>query len=655
MKDFSSMLKKSKSIKSTKRKNYFRASAVSFNSEKDDSGISINGSSPKPSNHLNTNNFSIYNNSFQKNNNKNNNPMDINSKNIIVDNLNNPNNKKNKSSIKLNKSLSKLISPNKSINFKIDIIEKNMPNQSINNSIIPNGNKNIINNNKKLPLRNTSANINSRNFSTVKEEKEQTSKNIEEDYPNESPNNNINNGLYKLQLFFEGKKIDLMINKNEKFKKLFLLIQKQIFPYNQITDYDILYKLKVINVMDSFNKKIIDLLGDLPNGEVPTILLRKKNNNKEKYNSNGTIITIENFPSLTDLAIDLNNFFKKETRESDFVVDYKKNNICKVIFNYPEKAFSLVAYLSRLKLKKQIYKRLKVNLDYKINPVTNINKDKLKSEKIMLPYLKKETIYNIKNKNIDFYMKSPIYKRKNIKLFLPNYFSFSKSNAKNKIKGEDILFLYKQKQKQKIDDINTLNNNIKIMSYIDKVKPIKKKSEVKNRKLISLFIKDNNTGNTPTRMKRNSVFKPIINIGIDIEKDNKINYNDKNNDLNNITVRSWSNIDRIKSNINNKKNILKNNKNTKENNNIKLIDNKENKEAEEKKNELNLIELLKEAKMSDESDDSSKENSSDYDQLNNKKRKKYLFKNKNKKFIFFNGLTKRERTKNSEYIGKKYD
>jgi hypothetical protein len=301
--------------------------------------------------------------------------------------------------------------------------------------------------------------------------------------------------------------------------------------------------------MDSFNKKIIDLLGDLPNGEVPTILLRKKNNNKEKYNSNGTIITIENFPSLTDLAIDLNNFFKKETRESDFVVDYKKNNICKVIFNYPEKAFSLVTYLSRLKLKKQIYKRLKVNLDYKINPVTNINKDKLKSEKIMLPYLKKETIYNIKNKNIDFYMKSPIYKRKNIKLFLPNYFSFSKNNAKNKIKGEDILFLYKQKQKQKINNINTLNNNIKIMSYIDKVKPIKKKSEVKNRKLISLFSKDNNTGNTPTRMKRKSVFKPIINIGIDIEKDNKINYNDKNNDLNNITVRSWSNIDRIKSNI----------------------------------------------------------------------------------------------------------
>ena len=135
------MLKKSKSIKSAKRKNYFRASAVSFNSEKDDSDISINDSSPKLSNALNNNSI---NNSFQKNNNKNNNPMDINSKSIILDNLNNLNNKKNKSSIKLNKSLSKPISPNKSINFKIDTMKKNMSNQSINNSILSNGNKNII-------------------------------------------------------------------------------------------------------------------------------------------------------------------------------------------------------------------------------------------------------------------------------------------------------------------------------------------------------------------------------------------------------------------------------------------------------------------------------------------------------------------------------
>ena len=189
----------------------------------------------------------------------------------------------------------------------------------------------------------------------------------------------------------------------------------------------------------------------------------------------------------------------------------------------------------------------------------------------MLPFLKKETINNIKNKNIDFYMKSPIYKRKNIKLYLPNYFSFTKSNKKIKIKGEDILFLYKQKQNQNENNTNTVNNNIKIMSYIDKIKPTKGKSEMKNQKLMSLFIKDKKDGITPKRAKRNSVFyKPLINIGIESENDKNNNSDAKNKKLlNNLTMRSWSNIDRIKSNfINNKNNIIKNNNRKNENENI---------------------------------------------------------------------------------------
>ena len=131
-----------------------------------------------------------------------------------------------------------------------------------------------------------------------------------------------------------------------------------------------------------------------------TFLLRKKEIKKEKNNNKGTIVKIESFPSLTDLAIDLNYFFKKETSESDFVVE-NKNNICKVIFNSPEKAFSLVAFLSKLKTEKAIYKRLKVNLDYKINNNSNITNYKQNPGKIMLPYLKKEIINNLKNKNND--------------------------------------------------------------------------------------------------------------------------------------------------------------------------------------------------------------------------------------------------------------
>ena len=223
MKDFYFKSKKSNSIKSRKRKNYFRTNIVSFNSEKDDSNNTINDTSLKPSNTLNNNNFINYNNSFQKNNNKMNFNADKNSKSVFLDNSNNFNNKKNMSSVKVTKSFSNFLLSKKSIKSNINTMKKNISNQNIYNSNISIENKNIINNNKILSLRN-SANLNSRNFSTVKEEQEQTSKICEENNPFESPKNNINNdGLFKFHLFYEGKKIDLLINKNEKFKKLFLL------------------------------------------------------------------------------------------------------------------------------------------------------------------------------------------------------------------------------------------------------------------------------------------------------------------------------------------------------------------------------------------------------------------------------------------------
>ena len=664
MKDFRFKLNRSNILKSTKRKNYFRGSKNFFHLEKqDESYSSISNSSQKPSNTLNTNNFSNYN-SFQKNNKSSFNGESI-SKSNILNNSNNISPKKNISSIKLKKEFSQIIPQNKRYSLKNKKSLNNLlvqNNNNSNNSNISNEIKNKIkiNNNKIISLRNSIGNINSRNFSTVKEEPEQATKIKEENNSNEKINNSkINNEFYKLKIFYEGIKTDLTINKNEKFKKLILLIQKQLFPYHQITEYDILYKLKTIDITSSLNIKLIDLIGNISNDDIPTFLLRKKEIYKEKYNSKGITITIENFPSLTDLAIDLNYFFKKETEESDFIIDYKKNNICKVIFYYPEKAFSLVSYLSKLKLKNPIYKRLKVKLDYKINPITNIKKDKGKSEKIMLPYLKKETIYNIKNKNIDFYIKSPIFKRKNIKLFLPNYFSFSKNSKKIKNKGEDILFLYKQKQSQKQNNENTVNNNIKIMSYIEKIKPTQKNIEPNNnKKVLSLFNNDKIVGNTPKRAKRNSVFYQQI---INIDNEDKNNNDIKNNQAtNNLTMRSWSNINRIKSKIiNNNNNKIKNNininKNINENNNIKIIDNSVNKEIKEEKKELNLIELLKEAKMSEDSNDSSEEESSIYDNLNNVNNKKYLFKNKNKKFVFFNGLTKREKRKKLEYVGKKDD
>ena len=132
--------------------------------------------------------------------------------------------------------------------------------------------------------------MNSGNFSTVKEEQEQNSflKDV-----NCNSIENMNKDEYKIKIFYEGKHIDLMLNKNEKFKKLYLLIQQKIFPYHQINNYEILYKLKVIDIIGSFNIKLRDLIGDLSNNNIVTFLLRKKDNKKEIYNNKkDTIITI---------------------------------------------------------------------------------------------------------------------------------------------------------------------------------------------------------------------------------------------------------------------------------------------------------------------------------------------------------------------------
>ena len=581
------------------------------------------------------------------------------------------------------------------------------PLSQLNNKNINNKNNNINSydvSSKNAQLRNFGFKLNSGDFSIVKEEQEKKCSNLN-NVNNNNNNNNINSSnqhehdhdeQYKIQIFYEGKYLELMINKNAKFKKLILLIQKKLLPYYQITNYDILYKLKTIDILQSFNMKIIEIIGDLPYGASASFLLKKKikkNIKNEDKKVPETSVSIRNFPSLTDLAIDLNYFFKKETRESDFFVDYKKN-ICKVTFSYPEKAFSLVSFLSKLKLKKPIYKRLRVNLDYKLDVVTNVNQYKHKSPKIMLPFLNKDMINNLKSKNKDYYIKDPnrsplySYGRKNIKLIIPKNFSFSfNKNRKNynnkyynnKTKIEDIFFLHSKKDKENDKHFYTINtnstNNIKIMSY---------KSKDKHNTIVYPNNKNNdNEIMSPKRVRRSSFFNPIINLKNSINDKNHFNFNLKkeNNDKNplsntskmrknsDILLRSWSNMDKLKSKMINKKeseNKLKNEKNenihniqptgipiNNNNNNINIIINdKENEKVSENKNDINLMELLKEAKVSDDSSVSSEEKSV-YDDLKKKKSNKYLFKSKKKRFMFFKGLTKRAKRKHNEYIGKK--
>ena len=643
--------KRTQSINSIKKQNKFKNSIMSFSSEQDSSLNSIT-SSPKASDKFNNN--SLYS-SFKKYNKTNNTNNDNDSKKNVSEESSVKYLKK--YSPKIKKSISYAFPPLTNLNNNVKENSFDLNNNNTNNN--NNNNNYIVFNGKNQSLRNISNKLNSGKISTVKEEQEQ-----EQTYLVDNMSNNILTNIkteeYKIQIYYEGKYIDLTLNKNDKFKKLILLTQKKLFPYHQIVNYDILYKLNKIDIVNSFNVKLADMIGEIENNVTPTFLLMKKDNIIKK-NHKGTSVTIENFPSLTDLAIDLNYFFKKETRESDFIVDYKKN-ICKVVFSYPEKAFSLVSFLSQLKLQKPIYKRLKVNLDYHIKVVTNAKKKN--QPKIMLPLLKKKIINNLQNDN--FYIKdpnqTPSYRRKNIKMFLPNYFSFSKKSKLNMF-NDEVLFLYRKKQNR----LKNVNSDVNIKSYKDKDYINNNLSDIKNKnkskKILSIFDKDRKSVLATKKVRRNSVFYNMP-IEIKINNENNNNANDQNNDSinksiisknskkndsnKNVIVRSLTNKDYNKSKFFESKDKKNNNAKNSINNDGNSIANQDNKNKD-----LYLMKLIQDAKMSDESSSFSNKSNSSNDTSNNKVNKKSFFNGKNQEFMFFKGLSKRPKRKYNEYIGKK--
>ena len=199
--------------------------------------------------------------------------------------------------------------------------------------------------------------------------------------------------IFDLKIFYDGKGHSIKISKSEIFSKLLSDIQKILSPKYKLRDYDILYKLKILDKKALNNEKLCDIIE--PNSS-PAFYLRKKNITKDNKN---TTVIIENFPSFTDLSAQLNKFFKQEESESNFTVD-NKGNICKVNFNESEKAFSLIVFLTRLKKMNPIFKRLKINMDYKLNVVIDPKKYKRKPIKLVLPLINKKSFDSIKTKKV---------------------------------------------------------------------------------------------------------------------------------------------------------------------------------------------------------------------------------------------------------------
>ena len=210
-----------------------------------------------------------------------------------------------------------------------------------------------------------------------------------EEYDDYSPGFNI-------KIFYEGKGTSIQISKEEIFSKCILLIQKKLMPFYKFSDYDILYKLKKLDPEILAEEKLKDIIENSDNS--PTFYLRK--NAKRNINNKDTMVSIENFPSFTDLATELNKFFEKEKRESNFSVDFK-DSLCKVSFSDSEKAFSLIIFLTKLKKNNPIFKRLKITMDYKLNAVIDVKKLRQKPIKLILPLINmnnsNKTINNNRN------------------------------------------------------------------------------------------------------------------------------------------------------------------------------------------------------------------------------------------------------------------
>ena len=199
--------------------------------------------------------------------------------------------------------------------------------------------------------------------------------------------------IFDLKIFYEGKGHSIKISKSEIFSNCLSDIKKILSPNYKLCDYDILYKLKILDKKALNNEKLCDII---ESNSSPAFYLRKKNITKDNKN---TTVIIENFPSFTDLATQLNKFFEQQESESNFTVD-NKGNICKVNFNDSEKAFSLIVYLTRLKKINPIFKRLKINMDYKLNVVIDKKKCKRKPIKLILPLINKKSFDTIKTKKI---------------------------------------------------------------------------------------------------------------------------------------------------------------------------------------------------------------------------------------------------------------
>ena len=261
--------------------------------------------------------------------------------------------------------------------------------------------------------------------------------------------------VIEINVFYNGKNIKIAYNKENQFREFYEQLREILENKITLENYDIIYKLNIISPDE--DRPISDILLDDDNE--PSFILKKKKKFIKPPSYRDTTVLISFFPSFMDLAEQMNNFFDSQKEDTDFTVNYK-DNCCSIIFREPEKAFTFITFLTQLKFSNKIYKKMKIDIKYKIKEYnskqnTRKNNNKLignKEFKINNPIKK---VSKLSQTNLNFV---------GLKKYLnPNSQKFSQNNYienNNKINEKFVPNFTSVAKSQNFSNYSFYNNNV---------------------------------------------------------------------------------------------------------------------------------------------------------------------------------------------------
>ena len=270
----------------------------------------------------------------------------------------------------------------------------------------------------------------------------------------ESENADSLEDVIEINVFYNGKNLKIAYNKENQFSEFYELLREILENKITLENYDIIYKLNKISPDE--DRPISDILLDDDNE--PSFILKKKQKFIKPPSYRDTTVLISFFPSFMDLAEQMNNFFDSQKEDTDFTVNYK-DNCCSIIFREPEKAFTFITFLTQLKFTNQIYKKMKIDIKYKIKDYNNIknlskNNNKSKGNKVFNIINPIKKVSKLSQTNLNFV---------GLKKYLPNVQNFSQkifSENTSKLNEKYVPNFTSVAKSQNFSNYSFYNNNV---------------------------------------------------------------------------------------------------------------------------------------------------------------------------------------------------